>query len=168
MGDTFEACRTLQAELHRIGGVPEEGLAAESHLVLAKSLTRGTRGYIEKVANQINGCYERGWFDGCAVMIRRLVETLIIEVYEHKGVASEIKDPNSGDFLFLRDLIGKLLSSNHWNIGRLTRRMLPMLKDVGDKSAHSRRYNANKQDIDSIKGALRDVVQELLYLANLK
>ena len=42
-----------------------------------------------------------------------------------------------------------------------------MAKTVGDLSAHSRRYNAHKSDIDNIPD-LRVVVQELLYLAGLK
>jgi hypothetical protein len=45
---------------------------------------------------------------------------------------------------------------------------MPKLKDVGDKSAHSRRYNAHRGDIDPLLRDVRLVVQELLYLASLK
>ena len=47
---------------------------APSQCVIPLSVVRGTRGYIERVANQINGTYENGWYDACAVMIRRVLE----------------------------------------------------------------------------------------------
>ena len=38
------------------------------------------------------------------VMIRKFVETLILELYEAKGKEKEIQD-DSGNFLMLRDLV---------------------------------------------------------------
>lgn len=131
------------------------------------SLVRGTRGYIEKISNQINGAYENGWYDACAVMLRRLIETLIIEAFEFHKIDSTIKN-SSGDFLFLRDLIDKALSEKAWNLGRNTKQALPRLKDIGDKSAHSRRFVAQRGDIQPLLGDIRTVVQEFIYLAQLK
>jgi hypothetical protein len=42
------------------------------------------------------------------------------------------------------------------------------LKDIGDKSAHGRRYNAQRGDIEPLLADIRLVVQELIYLAGLK
>lgn len=145
---------------------PDEGTLAKSQNIIYTPLVKGTRSYIEKISNQINGSYENGWYDACAVMIRRLLETLIIEVFEQFHLESIIK--KNGEFLFLGDLITKILSEQSWTLGRNTRNTLPRLKDVGDKSAHSRRFNAVRQDIDNIKSDLRTVVQELLILAKLK
>src|SRR5262245_23553496 len=78
-----------------------------SEQVLPMAVVKNTRGYIEKVTLQANGCYENQWFDACAVMIRRLVETLIIEVYESKGRAVDIQV--NGNFLMLRDLADFIL-----------------------------------------------------------
>jgi hypothetical protein len=157
----------IQAEVPRRGRPPDEGLPPESEQVLPHSLVRGTRGYIEKIVIQINGSYERGWFDACAVMIRRLLETLIIEAFEHHKLAPTIQNP-AGDFLYLRDLITKTLAERSWNLSRNSKAALPRLKDIGDKSAHSRRYNAHRADIQSSIADLRVVVQELTYLAGLK
>lgn len=145
----------------------EEGVQARGELVINRSLTKGTRGYIEKVANQINGAYENGLYDACAVMIRRFVETLIIEAFENHKIASKIQDPN-GDFFHLSRLIPLMLSETAWNLSRNVKQSLPRLKDLGDMSAHSRRYNAHRGDIDKIIRDLRIVTQELLSLANLK
>ncbi len=72
----LDLAKDLQQDLKGAYHPPDEGFRAESQKVIPMSVVRGTRGYIEKVANQINGCYEKGWYDACAVMIRRLVETL--------------------------------------------------------------------------------------------
>lgn len=145
---------------------PAEGTAAQSEMVVYKPLINNTREYIEKIANQINGCYEKGWFDSCAVMIRRLLETLIIEVFESKGIENKIK--KEGDYVFLKNMITITLSETNLNLGRNTKKALPKLKDIGDKSAHSRRFIAIRQDIDDIKSDLRVVIQELIILSGLK
>ena len=44
-------------------------------------LVQTNRSYIVTVGRQMNGCYEKGWFDGCAVMMRRLLEISIIEAF---------------------------------------------------------------------------------------
>jgi hypothetical protein len=146
---------------------PPGGTTPRTEMVVLNSLAKGTRGYIESVVHQINGTYEHGWYDACAVMIRRLVETLIIEAFEHHNIAHMIKNA-SGDFLYLGDLISATLSCPSWNLGRNAKQSFPKLKDIGDKSAHSRRFTAHRGDIDKITSDLRVVVQELLYLAGLK
>jgi hypothetical protein len=148
-------------------GPPEEGLRSATQSVLPFSLVRDTRGYIERVTNQINGTYENGWYDACAVMIRRLLETLIIEVFEHHKLEANIKN-STGDFFYLKDLIDKCLQQTAWNLTRNCKQAMPKLKDIGDKSAHSRRYNAQRGDIDPLLADIRVVVQEFVYLAELK
>lgn len=130
------------------------------------SLVRGTRGYIEKIANQANGAYENGWYDACAVMLRRLVETLIIEAFEKHQLDAKIKNA-SGDFLYLRDLIDKTLAEGSWNLSRNAKQALQTLKDIGDKSAHSRHFIAQRGDIQPVIPDIRTVVQELLFLSGL-
>lgn len=146
---------------------PEEGASSNTESVIYFSLVRGTRAYIEKLAHQINGSYENGWYDACAVMIRRLVETLIIEAYEAHNIADLIKN-DQGDFLYLGDLISAAINEKSWTLGRNTKKSLRELKDIGDKSAHSRRFLAHRQDIDKVSADLRVVVQELVLLAKLK
>lgn len=146
---------------------PEEGAPSPDDPVIYFSLVRNSRGYIERVVHQINGAYASGWYDACAVMIRRLVETLIIESFEKHGIIDKIKSPN-GDLLFLRDLITITLAETAWNLSRNTKQALPRLKDVGDLSAHSRRYIAQRKDIDKLIQDLRVVVQEFIALAELK
>lgn len=165
--NVFAAAKAIQADVDSELGPPEEGLRASGQRVLPMSVVRGTRGYIERVANQANGAYEKGWYDACAVMLRRLLETLIIEAFEHHNSATKIKNA-AGDFLYLRDLIDRCVQEPGWNLSRNCKQAMPRLKDVGDKSAHSRRYNAHRGDLDPLLADIRSVVQELVYLAGLK
>ncbi len=130
---------------------------------------KNTRGYLEKVVYQINSSYDNSCYDASAVMIRRLIEILIIEIYECNHIEYKIKN-TAGDFLFLDDLIDFFLSESTWNLSlsRNTKKGLKQLKALGDLSAHSRRYNANRHDLDKVINDLRVTAEELLYLAGLK
>lgn len=147
---------------------PSQGKKPLSQNILPHAIIIGTRGYIERVTFQINGTYEQGWFDACAVMMRRLIETLIIECFEAHNISHKIKDPNTGDFYHLSELVSKILQETSWNIGRNSKKALRYFKTIGDQSAHSRRYNAHREDIDKLIPDFRIVCQELIYLAGLK
>lgn len=100
-------------------------------------------------------------------MLRRLLETLIIEAFEKHGIAGRIQNA-SGDFCYLRDLIERTLNEPTWNLSRNAKQALPRLKDVGDKSAHSRRFNAVRSDLEGLKGDIRLVTEELLVIAGMR
>ncbi|WCA69820.1 hypothetical protein G6L97_04195 [Agrobacterium tumefaciens] len=159
--------KAISADLASQLSPPEEGFLSKTQPVVFLSLVRGTRQYIENIANQANGAYENGWYDASAVMLRRLVETLIIEAFEHHQIDSKIKN-SEGDFFFLRDLVTKTLAETKWNLSRNAKQALPKLKDLGDKSAHSRRYIAQRRDIEPLLPEIRTVVQELVFLSGLK
>lgn len=165
--ETLHLAAELQRLVHEQIKPPSETAPSHEEPVIFMALVKGSRGYIERVAHQINGSYQSGWYDACSVMIRRLIETLIIECYEAHKLEGSIKDKD-GNYLFLKELIDLALAEPAWTIGRSARLVLPKLKEVGDKAAHNRRYNAFRQDIDKIIPSLRDVVQELLSLARLK
>lgn len=135
--------------------------------VIPHSVFRSSRGYLERIVYQINATYRATSYDACAVMVRRLVEVLIIEAFEANDIADRIVGQD-GDYLYLSDLITNTLNESSWNLGRNTKHGLRRLKDIGDRSAHSRRYNAKREYIDEVVIPLRDVCEELLYLAKIK
>ena len=164
------ASKEIQTEVDTFYCPPEEGGRVRHGSVVSPSIVKGTRSYIERIAQQVNGTYESGFYDACAVMIRRLIETLIIETFEHHGIANRIKngrDPQ-GNFLQLGDLVSRTLSETSWNLTRNAKQVLPRLKDVGDRSAHSRRFLAQRSDIDRIQPDVRLIVQELVLLSGLR
>ena len=133
---------------------------------LSEEIWNNTRSYIEKIAAQINGCYEFGFLDGASVLLRRLTETLLIECFEHLKRESEIKDSN-GNYLMLNPIINLAVGSNGLTIGRETKKSLSQIKKIGDNAAHNRRYLTTKNDLDELKIGIRVMVQELIMLANL-
>lgn len=122
-----------------------------------------TRGYLKNIANQTLASYNKGIYDGCSVLARKLIEILIIECFERHGNENLIKKAD-GTFFYLSDLITEFLKEPNWNIGRNAKAGLPKIKKLGDQSAHNRRYIARKNDLDSIKDDLRVVIEELIHL----
>ena len=99
-------------------------------------------------------------------MCRRLVETLIIEVYESEGRASDVKGKD-GHFFMLADLTKAITTDQRFNLGRNAQKGLEEFKRLGDLSAHNRRFNAQRGDIDKIQSGLRVSSEELMHLAKL-
>jgi hypothetical protein len=137
---------------------------------LPEAVWRSTRGYIEGVCRQLNGCFKFAYYDAAAVMLRRLLETLIIEAYEHLKREGEIKD-GGGQYLMLRDLVERACGEKGHpglNLGRDSKSTLKDARDIGNWSAHARRYTAVSTDLTKIQAGVRVAVQELIHLANLK
>lgn len=125
------------------------------------------RGYLEKVVLQLNASYDAQLFDCCAVMCRRLMETLLIETYEHAGRASEIKG-SDGHFFMLNGLVTFFEQDTSFHASRNCMQGLKDFKKLGDLSAHNRRFNARKEDIDRVRDGLRIATEELAHLAGFK
>lgn len=163
----FKAAEKIRSSISETLSPPSETEAPPTQPVLPHSLFADTRGYVEKVVFQINASYSATCYDACAVMIRRLMEVLIIEVYEHHNQGNAIKGPN-GEYYHLGELVKRILAQNNWQLGRTTKKSLNRLKTIGDLSAHSRKYNAKRQYIDDEVQGLRVTCEELLYLSGLK
>ena len=130
---------------------------------LPQAVWENTRGYIEKICHQINGTYQFGFYDGTAVLTRRLVETLLIEAYEKLGTGNSIKSSDD-NYLMLGPIIDKAINGG-LPLGRDPKRDLPKIKMLGDRSAHNRRFVANQNDLQKIESELRLIVEELLVIA---
>lgn len=129
-------------------------------------IIEGTRNYIQKLAIQANGCYQNGWYDACAVIVRRLIEILIIDCFEKYGIASKIEDDN-GDYFGLDQLINLFLVEDTWHIPRLMKKYLPKLKDlkeIGDTAAHGRHLVTIRQ-IEDLSKAFTNTFQGLVEVA---
>lgn len=124
------------------------------------------RGYLLTITKQMNGCFREAWYDGCAVMMRRLVEIVLIEAFEHQGVGNNAKDA-SGNYLQLSDLIDQALAEPSFTLSRNCKTALPKLRNVGHRSAHGRYFTAQLSDISKVEDGIRVVVEEFLNHAGL-
>ena len=86
-------------------------------------LTESKRGYFVTIGRQMNGSFRSGWFDSCAVMIRRLLEIVIIEAFEAKTLAAKITD-GDGNYLQLSGLINAALAETSWTLSRNAKKLL--------------------------------------------
>ncbi len=145
---------------------PATASAGEDELFPLTLLEQTRRGYLVSIARQMNGCFANGWYDASSVMMRRLLETSIIEAFEGRGIAGKIKNSN-GDFLQLSDLIDKALAEASWNLSRNTRKAAPGLRDLGHMSAHGRYFHAQKSDVEKNRAGCRVAIEEFLRLSGL-
>jgi hypothetical protein len=158
--DLVYSLRTTWKQSHIIATNADENLFPLSLLFKAK------RGYLVTIGRQMNGCYSKGWYDACAVMMRRIIEIVIIEAFEHKNIANKIKNAD-GDYVHLTELVALALSESTLTLSRNTKKYLPKLRDIGHLSAHGRYYHAQRNDIDKNQQGLRVVVEEFLHHAGL-
>lgn len=137
-----------------------------SGAVLPNDLLGGTRIYLEKLAHQINGSYEASFFDASAVLCRRLMESLIIEVYMTQGRHHEIQQNSM--FVSLDKLIAHIEADPAIPLGRNTAKTMKEVKQLGDTAAHDRTYITQQIDLDDIKPRYRKLITELLTLSGIR
>ncbi len=136
---------------------------------LPEAVWKNTRGYVEEVCRELNGCFRHAYYNAAAVMLRRLLETLIIEAYEHLGREGEIKN-GGGNYLMLSDLAERACGeSGHkgLSLGRDSKKALKEARNVGNWSAHARRFLAHAGDLTKLQDGVRLLVQELIQIADL-
>lgn len=170
--DAVKSALGLANLLQDLGAPAEEVPRNVGAGPIPPSIVRGTRGYVEKVAFQVNEAYSRTCYDACLVMCRRLIETLVIEACEFHGLKSKIIGSDS-NYLMLGDLIDVFLNESAsptttWKLGRTCSTALPKLKKLGDRSAHDRRFNAHMHHVDNVRDDLVAVVQELTVMLGWK
>jgi hypothetical protein len=137
-----------------------------SDQIIPGEWVKGTRLYLEKMVQQINGTYDYGFYDACATLCRRLMESLIIEAYITEGRAQEIQKDRV--FLDLEKLISVIRNDQKIILGRSTPKAMVETKQLGDTAAHDRVYITHQQDIDDIKVRYRRMIRELLDVARIK
>jgi hypothetical protein len=135
--------------------------------VLPPTLYQGTRGFIESVAKQINRSYEENIFDGCAVLMRRLEEMLLILSYDHLGIAAAIKDANN-KYVMLEAIVKNAQGNATLNLSRNSRSDVEVFRDLGNFSAHKVFYIAKREYIKEKIDDYRALVDELLHKAALR
>lgn len=164
--DTFrlhaEKLRKFEAEFPQLNEENEHVVSVDT--ILPTILYSGTRGYIESLAKQINASYEHNIFDGCAVLMRRLLEVMLIHAYQNLTIENAIKDAN-GEFKQLNSIIAHAITCTPLGLSRNTRDCLDTFRKLGNFSAHRIEYNAKKKDIRDVVLEFRVAIEELLYKA---
>jgi len=127
----------------------------------------GTRGYIIALAKQINLAYEDNIFDGCAVIMRRLVEVLLILSYQHFGIDAVIKGPD-GNYKMFEGIINEAKTNSTLSLSRNSKESLEVFRKLGNFSAHKIEYTCRREYIQPHIMEFRGLVIELLHKSGLK
>lgn len=153
----FKTRSDLAAEIEAVG---TQTSASGSVAFIPNDLIDDRHGVLKRVLWEINRCYDAACYNGCAAMIRRLVESLIVQGFEHHAIANRIK--RDGNYVDFSELIGKAVSETKLGLTRNTKRILPDLKFFGDLATHNRRALVRKDDLDRLHHAIRSAIEELV------
>jgi len=157
--------KLLEKEYPQVAGKSETVVSEDT--ILSSALMNNTRGFIESLSRQVNAAYQFNIFDGCAVLMRRLLEILLIMAFEHQGIGEEIKNQD-GTYVTLDNVIKSAKQSKILALSRDTKHTVDAFRELGNFSAHKIYYNARRNDIDQIKMKYRATVEELLYKSGLR
>ena len=158
---------TLDGKYPEVCLVSEEVATVIIDTILPEGVYKNTRGYIERVAKQVNRCYQEHCYDACAMMMRRLIEMLMVEMYRHKGREQNIKDGRG--YKALSSIIKDARETGI--LDELTpdsAKIIDKFRELGNYSAHKIEYNCQRPDLLGITMHFRNCVEELLYKSKVK
>lgn len=122
----------------------------------------------QSLYKQINASYENNLYDCTAVLMRRLLESLLVLSYQNAGIESEIMDKNNSYHISLDGIIKNAMQNNVLALSANTKKDLSLFKDLGNYSAHKIWYNCTQQDIKPHIMEYRVIIEELLYKSGIK
>lgn len=128
---------------------------------------RGTRGYIESLAKQLNAAYEQNIFDGCAVLMRRLVEVLLILSYRKFNIESVIQN-SAGNYMMLDGIIADAKTNSTLALSRNSKASLDLFRELGNFSAHKIEYICRREYIKPHILEYRALFVELLHKSGIR
>ncbi|MFC1916372.1 hypothetical protein ACFLW4_06775 [Chloroflexota bacterium] len=135
--------------------------------IIPFEIYKGTRGYIERIADQINKAYYFHIYEGCLVLMRRLIETLLILAFRELKIESEILD-EQGNHLQLSKIIDKTMTNQTLALTKNSKQSLKPFALGGNLSAHNLYFCARSTDLSShFRLQFRSLVEELLNKAGI-
>lgn len=134
--------------------------------VLPDALFSSLPSNVQSLCKQINASYENNLFDCTAVIMRRLLESLLVLSYQKAGIESDIMN---GNYHVTLDKIIKNAEQNvTLALSSNTKKDMALFKDLGNYSAHKIWYNCTQGDIKPHVLKYRAIIEELMYKSGLK
>jgi hypothetical protein len=120
--------------------------------------------YIERLVPQVNGTFENDWYEASAMILRKFVEILIIELYVRRGAHADIVEPTTNEYLMLKPLIDKLTGDPRFGIPARVIAGLKNVKELGDIAAHDFKIRVRKSDLEKIQNSTRVAIERLIFV----
>lgn len=133
---------------------------------ISREVYENTRGFLEKLFDQINLTYIATCYDACSLCMRRSIEVCLILLYESKKLESSIKSNNA--YFTLKKLINYTESNNTLNLSPSSFKTMKIIAELGNNSAHSIYYCCGENDLVEIRIKYKALIEELLYKSNIK
>ena len=140
----------------------------QSGTILPDTLYNGLQSNIQSLCKQINASYEHNLFDCTAVIMRRLLESLLVLCYQNTGIEADIMDKSGLYHITLDKIIKNAEQNKALSLSANTRREMALFKDLGNYSAHKIWYNCTQQDIKPHILKYRAIIEELMYKSGVK
>jgi len=156
---------SLQSEIPGIHVESEEVISDD--VILPKPIYDDSRGFIESLSKQINASYEFNIFDGCAVLMRRLLEIMLILSYENLGIETAIQDKD-GNYFMLEKIVNDAKTNRTLKLSRDAKSVLDVFRTIGNFSAHKIYYNCRRADLKKIAVHYRATIEELMYKSGIR
>jgi hypothetical protein len=161
-GDKFKLTLTGRSELgSKYMSLLKKPKVIVSDTIVPEDLVKKLRKFYAELALEINGQFKYQFYDGCLVLIRRMVESLIVDLFEKIGHADKIKTAQ-GEYMMLNALIGVVCSGQYLKLAKGAKDALEKIKEAGDKGAHNRFNLAVERDVQNIETGMRAVISELI------
>lgn len=144
----------------------EDLTVEQAGTILPDALFSGLHNNIQLICKQINASYEKNLFDCTAVMMRRLLESLLVLAYQKAGIENEIS--NGNNHVPLDKIIKNAEQNSTLMLSSNTKKDMALFKDLGNYSAHKIWYNCTQGDIKPHILKYRVIIEELMYKAGVK
>jgi hypothetical protein len=155
----------LSSRYNEIAGIA--AAPATDAQIIPAGLFENTRPHLESLVTQINGTYQHGFYDSCAVMCRRLLECLVLLAFERAEKGDVIRDA-AGEYRAFADIIGLACSNRHIKLTRGAGTVMGKIEYVGGLAIRHPTYITRQKDIDEQRPGFRRVISELADLAEIQ
>jgi hypothetical protein len=135
--------------------------------IIPTGLFENTLPHLETLVVQINGTYQAGFYDACAVMCRRLLECMLLLAFERAAKSEVIRDA-FGEYRAFADIIVLASSNRHIKLSRGAGTVMGKIDYVGELATHHPTYTVRQQDIDEQRLSFRRLISELVRVADIK
>ena len=123
---------------------------------------------VQSLCEQINASYENHLYDCAAVVMRRLLESLLVLAFQNANIEAEIMDKSGSHHIALDGIIKKAEQNAVLALSSNTKKDMVLFKDLGNYSAHKIWYNCTQGDLKPHILKYRAIIEELLYKSGMR
>jgi hypothetical protein len=115
--------------------------------------------------DQLNGCFNHGYYSAAAAMLRKIIEDLLFYIIYTKMGADYVKKKNSNADKSLNELIGIVEGGGTVRVSKEALTAMKRIRELGNVGVHHKTYRVKEMDLTTIDLGVRICIEELCSLA---